>query len=139
MSDEVERGVGDLGRALDRLREAFQEPESNPLAVDGAIQRFEFTIELFWKVLRRLLLLEGIETSTPREALQRAYQIGWLTDEATWLGLLRRRNETSHTYREELARAVYLDVKGALPEMERAFAIVRQRAQDLAGGTPRAG
>jgi len=34
-----------LGRALERLREALQEPEVNSLVVDGTIQRFEFVIE----------------------------------------------------------------------------------------------
>ena len=35
-----------LGRALDRLGEALDQPEDNPLAIDGTIQRFEFAIEL---------------------------------------------------------------------------------------------
>ena len=57
--DEDARALDTLGRALDRLREALAEPEGNPLAVDGTIQRFEFAIELSWKALRRLLLREG--------------------------------------------------------------------------------
>lgn len=48
-----------LARGLDRLGEALDVPEGHPLAVDGTIQRFEFTFELFWKLLRRLLLREG--------------------------------------------------------------------------------
>ncbi|HEX3210048.1 MAG TPA: nucleotidyltransferase substrate binding protein [Geminicoccaceae bacterium] len=53
----------DLGRTLDRLGEALTVPEDEPLAVDGTIQRFEFTFELFWKVVRRLLASEGIEAN----------------------------------------------------------------------------
>jgi len=37
--------------------------------IDGTIQRFEFVIELYWKTLKRLLALEGINTYTPRESL----------------------------------------------------------------------
>src|SRR6267143_1687272 len=66
------QSLRNLGAALERLREALQEPETNSLVVDGTIQRFEFVIELFWKTLKRLLAAEGIQTGTPREAIQRA-------------------------------------------------------------------
>jgi nucleotidyltransferase-like protein len=47
----------------------YAEPPTNPLAVDGTIQRFEFTIKLFWKVMKRLLAREGLDARTPRETL----------------------------------------------------------------------
>jgi nucleotidyltransferase substrate binding protein (TIGR01987 family) len=77
MSDsEDARSVATLARSLERLREALAQPGDNPLAVDGTIQRFEFAIELFWKTLRRLLMREGIATTTPRQALTEAYRAG---------------------------------------------------------------
>lgn len=107
MSDsEDARALAALRRALDRLREALAEPEGNPLAIDGTIQRFEFAIELSWKAMRRLLIREGITTTTPREALQEAFRIGWLTDEAAWLQMLQDRNQTSHAYNEAVARRI---------------------------------
>ena len=39
----------DLVRSLDRLGEALRVGAEEPLAIDGTIQRFEFTFELFWK------------------------------------------------------------------------------------------
>ena len=110
-----------LGRALDRLREALAQPEDNPLAIDGTIQRFEFAIELCWKALRRLLQREGITTATPREALQQAFRAGWLADETAWLQMLHDRNETSHTYNEKTARRVYASIRSGFPEMERTY------------------
>lgn len=47
-----------LGDALDRLAGALGVPAEQPLAVDGTIQRFEFCIELAWKMLR-VLIEEG--------------------------------------------------------------------------------
>jgi nucleotidyltransferase substrate binding protein (TIGR01987 family) len=117
-----------LGRALERLREALAQPPTNPLAVDGTIQRFEFTIELFWKVMKRLLAREGLDARTPREALQGAYQAGWTADETAWLDMLRARNETSHAYDEALARAICEKVRRYLPEMETTFEALRRRA-----------
>ena len=96
-----------LNASLERLGEALAVPEDRPLAVDGTIQRFEFTFELFWKALRRLLAGQGVEAHSPRAVLQQAYRLGWLDDEERWLKLLEDRNLTSHTYREALAREIY--------------------------------
>lgn len=65
---------------------------------DSVIQRFEFTIELFWKTLRALLQLPPDAGS--RTVLQEAYLNGWIDDEATWVALVRERNRTSHDYDE---------------------------------------
>jgi nucleotidyltransferase substrate binding protein (TIGR01987 family) len=128
MSDsEDARALDVLGRALERLHEALAQPEDNPLAIDGTIQRFEFAIELSWKALRRLLVREGVTTTTPREALRAAFRAGWLADEATWLQLLHDRNETSHTYNEATARRIYANVRSAFPEMERTYRLLRAR------------
>lgn len=119
-----------LGRALERLREALAQPEDNPLAIDGTIQRFEFAIELSWKALRRLLTREGVTTTTPRETLRAAFQAGWLADEGAWLQMLRDRNETSHTYNEATAKRIYANVRLAFPEMERTYGLLRARSSE---------
>lgn len=116
---EDARALATLARAIERLREALAQPEENPLAIDGTIQRFEFAIELSWKALRRMLSREGISTSTPREALTEAFRAGWLADEAAWLQMLRDRNQTSHTYDEATARRIYASIRESFPEMDR--------------------
>lgn len=127
MSAELHSTFEQLRHAVNRLREALAQPETNPLVVDGTIQRFEFTIELFWKAMKRLLAYEGTETTTPRETLQRAYQVGWLEDEAAWLELLRARNQTSHAYDEALARRIRDQIRRHFPEMERTLASLAAR------------
>lgn len=127
---EIARTLDALSLALARLREATEEPLSNPLAIDGTIQRFEFAIELFWKALRGLLAEEGIATSTPREALQAAYGAGWLRDETAWLQMLKDRNETSHTYSEPTARRVYESIRKNLSELETAYRFIQGRARE---------
>jgi nucleotidyltransferase substrate binding protein (TIGR01987 family) len=97
----------DLDRSLDRLAEALGVAAAEPLALDGTIQRFEFTFELFWKTVRRLLARQGIEANSPKAVLQQAYRLGWLDDEPRWLKLLEDRKLTSHTYRESLAQEIY--------------------------------
>lgn len=56
-----------LERALSRLEEALQVERKNSLMVDGIIHRFEFTIDMYWKMLKRLLQSEGMDSETPRK------------------------------------------------------------------------
>lgn len=120
-------GFRETERAIRRLAEALAEPEANRLAVDGTIQRFEFSFELFWKLLSRLLLAQGAEVTLPREALERAYAAGWIDDEGLWLNMLADRNRTSHLYKEELARKVYGRIRTYQPLLKRALSDLARR------------
>jgi len=110
-----------LRRALERLEETLHEDLNNSLIVDGTIQRFQFTIELYWKTLKRVLLSEGIEAITPKETLKEAFQAGWLENEEAWLQMLKDRNLTSHTYDEKVAILIVHNIKGYFPEMMATF------------------
>lgn len=98
--------------ALAQLQKALLEPETAELSIDGTIQRFEFSFELGWKATKDLLLkTQGIDTKSPKPTLQEAYRIGWIKDEVLWVAMLEDRNNTSHTYDKELARAIYRRIK----------------------------
>lgn len=114
---------------MKRLSEALEE-EANPLAVDGTIQRFDFVIELFWKTLKRLLELEGIQAFTPRETLQAAYTAHWLEDEILWLQMLNDRNKTSHIYNAEMAYKIYQNIKVYYPELNSTYNFLKDRFAD---------
>ncbi len=105
--------------ALQRFSEALDEDLSNPLAIDGSIQRFEFSFELAWKLLKKVLMdLEGIEALSPKKTLQFAFKLGWIESESAWLLMLNDRNLTSHTYREECAQEIYSHLAGHLKSMQ---------------------
>ena len=129
--EELERKLGqsfeNLDRVLSRLEEALKEDYPTSLMVDGTIQRFKFTIELYWKTLKRLLLSEGIDAKTPRETLKEAFQAGWLEDEKAWLQMLKDRNETSHVYDEEMALKILANIKQYFPEMKTTFVKLKGR------------
>lgn len=116
-----------LEKALKRLDEALQEKEINSLYVDGTIQRFEFSVELYWKTLKRLLAEEGIEAKTPRETLKQAFTIDWIQDEEVWLQMLRDRNETSHVYDEEKAKRIYDNIVRYFPVMSSTFEKLKKK------------
>lgn len=96
-----------LGRALDRFGEILERDLSDDGLRDGAIQRFEFCYELFWKSVKAQFQALGRDVgSAPNPVLSAAYLAGWFDDEARFRQMGEDRNLTSHTYKEELAEAV---------------------------------
>lgn len=129
---KLRQSFTNLKKALGRLEEALNENQENSLIVDGTIQRFEFTIEIYWKMLKRLLLREGIEAKTPRETLKEAYQVGWLHNEQAWLQMLKDRTETSRAYDEDMARNILQNIVHYFPEMKTTFQnLERQYMKEL--------
>ncbi|MEA1988831.1 MAG: HI0074 family nucleotidyltransferase substrate-binding subunit [Pseudomonadota bacterium] len=119
MKAETKDSMLFFSKALQRFAEALAEDQSNPLAIDGSIQRFEFCFELGWKLIKKMLMdVEGIEALSPKKALQSAYQLGWIEDEQAWLKMLNDRNLTSHTYREEYAQEIYSKLPIHLKQMQ---------------------
>lgn len=102
-----------LERALATLEEALAQPFS-VIVRDAAIQRFEYTFELAWKLFRKVARIEGLEVNSPRQAIRAAYDAGLLEDIDLWFELLEDRNRTSHTYNESTATQVF-ESAGRLP------------------------
>lgn len=119
-ANKIGQSLRNLERAVSRLKEALNEPETNPLAIDGTIQRFEFAFELNWKTLKRMLEAEGIAAATPRAVLREAFTAQWIDDEAAWLQMLSDRNDTSHTYDVAIARRVYGHIRDNFPILSKA-------------------
>ena len=130
--DRLRYRLDNLGRALARLDEAVAVPiDPRHFMLDTVINRFEFTFELFWKTLRLMLVREGIEASTPREILKQGVAVGWLHDEQLWLEMLRRRNETSHIYNQDLALEIHARIKIFLPLLQNGYTFfIRRLEQD---------
>jgi nucleotidyltransferase substrate binding protein (TIGR01987 family) len=117
-----------LGQALTRLEQALARPAPDDLEMDGTIQRFEFSVELFWKTLRRALLEERRVAESPRQAIAGAWRMGWLEDdEELWTGMLDDRNLTSHVYRESVAREVFGRIAGYASAMRTAHGVLVAR------------
>ena len=96
----------DLENVVSKLEEALDAPKSD-LTRDSAILRFELAFEVSWKAIQKFALAEGFEVNSPRQAFERAFQFGWITDEVLWKQVLLQRNATMHIYRKPLAEALY--------------------------------
>ena len=80
----------------------FKMAETNDIYRTGIIGQFNLTFELAWKALQEIMRMHGIEeasTGSPREILQLAYKIGFISDSEVWLLMLR--NTSVHIYNED--------------------------------------
>ncbi len=75
---------------------------------DSAIKRFEYSFELVWKILKKILTIKGIEVNNPRDTFRESAINGFVEDPEKWFYFLKMRNLTSHCYNEELSQEVYL-------------------------------
>lgn len=106
-----------LTSAIVRLRDVLGQSE-NDVSRDAAIQRFEFCFELAWKAIQERARDEGLDCQSPKSCLTLAFKASWVVDEREWLAMLADRNLTSHTYDEDLAKAVYGRLRRYLPLLE---------------------
>ncbi|MBM4160396.1 MAG: nucleotidyltransferase [Ignavibacteria bacterium] len=106
----LEQIRSDFVNALKALEEAVSQATTD-LEVDGAIQRFEFTYELFWKLLRAHLQQQGLVVNTPKECFKEAYRLRILPDEETALKMVDDRNLTTHLYDKPKSREVFERIK----------------------------
>lgn len=103
-------------KAVNRLEESIKEyDETHSDSVrDGAIQRFEFCIELAWKTVREYLPDQGFsDLNSPKSVMREAYAYHVIDDENLWISALGDRNLTSHVYDEKTADDIYLRICGS--------------------------
>ena len=78
------------------------------LIKEGLIQRFEYTHELAWNVMKDYALFQGNSTiGGSRDATREAYKLQIIENADLWMDMIQSRNKTSHTYNEEIANEIY--------------------------------
>lgn len=99
---------------------------------DAVIQRFEYTYEISWKMMRRKLEMEAasppsIDSLSFRDFLREAAEKGLIRDVEPWFEYREARNRTSHSYDEESAKQVYAVALRFLEEAKRLFGELKAR------------
>ncbi len=99
--------------ALSQLKEAIETNGENPIDIikEGIIQRFEFTHELAWKVLKDYLEYEGFQNITgSRTATREAFNKGLIQNGQIWMDMIESRNLTVHTYQHTILEEEFLKI-----------------------------
>lgn len=122
-------------KAEQRLSEALLEGYGvlSRLEQEGVIQRFEYTFELAWKVLKDLLFCEGFDVKSPREVIRQAFEAEYLNADDTEVALdaLAKRNLLTHTYEEEIMLEALELIQGQFqPMLNRLVKTLQTRATE---------
>lgn len=109
----LQKALAALDRALARFATT---PEDEELR-DACIQRFEFTYELAWKMLKRRLERDlpnpqEVDGMSYRTLIRVGAEQGLIDDVSAWFVYRDKRNLTSHTY--DAAKAA--EVSACLPQ-----------------------
>ena len=113
-----EQKLNSYRKALSRLAEVvnvMKVRQLNDFEADGLIQRFEFTFELAWKLMKSYAEYQGTdkEIMGSRDAIRWAFENKLIEDSDVWMEMIKRRNDTSHNYDEDTAADVVLRVEEA--------------------------
>ena len=121
MTDLEDIDLGGLKKAIDTLREALQKNSPSELERDGIIQRFEYTFELAWKMIRKVLITMGRSdvSASPRPIIRDAKEEGLIGDVEKWFFFLEARNPSTHIYNQKEAQSVHKAAKEFLPFAEK--------------------
>lgn len=113
------------------LQKSPEQDLNNEFIISGIIDKFSIQFELGWKVLKELLLYEGIsggKTDAPREIIREAYQCFDFMEEEPWLLMLRARNNTAHIYDGKAAKGLVRQIiTDFIPEFEKLKAGIEKR------------
>jgi nucleotidyltransferase substrate binding protein (TIGR01987 family) len=125
-----------FSRALSLLREAMEEDvfSLKQLEKEGIIQRFEYTFELAWKVLKDKMEFDGIvlDQISPKAVVRQAFAAKYINDPDTWLKMIGDRNLMSHTYDFVKFEAVIQSIADSyLPMLDEWYFSLLMEANDL--------
>ncbi len=118
--------ITELEKAHTSLKEALfthhaqMQGQLKDMLRDSVIQRFEFCIELAYKVSLKTL---GIPAQAPKPALREMLRSGLIDNLDLWFDFIEARNKSSHTYDEAIANEVMTWIEKFEPE----FGILIQR------------
>ena len=106
--DNYRKALRLLGQAVEIVSQRVNEDEAvEDLLKEGLIQRFEYTHELAWEVMKDYAEYQGYtDIRGSRDAFRKAFEMEIITDKR-WMESIADRNLTSHNYDDETAEAIY--------------------------------
>lgn len=117
----LEKAVKSFALSLKLYDASNSGPETGErvLLRDGVIQRFEFTFEISWKMIKRYLDIYGLEKAdglSNKELFRVGFEHGLIKVPGNWFHYLKMRNQTSHVYDDKKAADVFAAAKEFLPD-----------------------
>jgi len=98
-------------KQLDGAIQLIAERKLTDLEQQGVIQAFEYNYELAWNVLKDFYENQGEQNiQGSRDAIKLAFKRGMIKNGDIWLNMIKSRALTSHTYNEDVTKAILNDI-----------------------------
>lgn len=81
--------------------ERFRQDMKNDRDQVGAVHAFKVCYESAWKMMKRALAINGVESSSPKDIFRKAVAAGLIDSPEIWFDFLEKRSLTAYTYEQE--------------------------------------
>ena len=111
---QLDAAISDFERSLSIDLETLDETVADAVR-SGQAQKFEFTIDLFWKTAKVFLLeRHGFDEGSPKSVVKKYFELGYIgyADCDRLLRALDTRNSLSHVYSKDGFLALYEEIAG---------------------------
>ena len=135
--ENFEKALARLHAAVLKIQQDFQADAAGNISKDsflddiikeGLIQRFEYTHELAWNVIKDFLAESGnTNIFGSKDATREAFSAGLILKGEVWMDMINSRNKTSHTYNEETADEIFFKIMDEYHPVLVAFATTMER------------
>jgi len=134
------KALDKLEEAVSRIQEDYPIDKEGNIADDqflddilkeGLIQRFEYTHELAWNVMKDFLIHAGnTNIFGSKDASREAFSAGLIENGEIWMDMIKSRSKTSHTYNEETADEIFFKI---MNQYIQEFIQFRDKMQEVKG------
>jgi len=116
-------------KANKSLQKVFLEQEKfSELEKDWVIQRFEYTVEIWWKTLKKVLEYSKLDfIPAPKEIIRESYKLGFLEKLELWEEFLDIRNQMSHVYSDYYSKDNFEFIKLNHLEITKTIEILKNK------------
>lgn len=105
--EELKKALKTLDDALKFSQKSRADDVQFKIARDACIQRFEYCIELAWKVSMKKL---GSTIQFPKPAVREMARADLIQSAEKWLDFVEARNNSSHSYDEDVAAQIFSQI-----------------------------
>jgi nucleotidyltransferase substrate binding protein (TIGR01987 family) len=110
---KLEEGVTKINNiyTIDEKGSVDKDQFLDDIIKEGIIQRFEYTHELAWNVMKDFFEEAGNnDIFGSKDATREAFSSGLIENGEIWMDMIKSRNKTSHTYNEATADDIFMKI-----------------------------
>jgi nucleotidyltransferase substrate binding protein (TIGR01987 family) len=123
ITEQFSAALQDFRKALELDLSQF-DPGVVDVIKNGQVQKYEFTVELLWKMLKVFLYEQhGTDAASPKQTIRTYFELGFCEyqDAEQMLEAVDMRNRLIHVYKKEILEEIHSHIKNYKDLFDRVF------------------